>query len=216
MSLTPPGGTSEFGSEWEPWLDPPNCPACRQSLEPGYMVCPTCGSYVLRTSYPMSGPWNRRFEGTAVSGWDLPFSTGTQVSVTMSPAGVSVSSTGIPDSSWRWSAVADMDVVGPGTQSRVGLDMLPVLNLADPSSAAAMLGISYLVRKGTTQTMTETFFALVTETACLVVRNTEIDRQALRWLLEPAFTTLRIELARQQRLIAEGRWEELDGSPPES
>lgn len=109
-----------------------------------------------------------------------------------------------------------MDVVGPGTQSRVGLDMLPVLNLADPSSAAAMLGISYLVRKGTTQTMTETFFALVTETACLVVRNTEIDRQALRWLLEPAFTTLRIELARQQRLIAEGRWEELDGSPPES
>ena len=54
----------------------------------------------------------------------------------------------------------------------------------------------------------------MTSESTLVVRNTEIDRQALRWLLEPAFTAQRLEQLRQGRLVAQRRFDELGWNVP--
>lgn len=210
---TTPGGVPQFGPEWQPWIDPPACLACSTLLEPGYMICPRCGAYVFRTAFPMHGPWNRRIEGIAVSGFGLPLWTGAAISVTFEGSGVTIdpANRSMGATYWPWSEIKEMTVAGPGSQTSVGLNMVPIMNLNNPASAAATFGLSHLARKATTTTTIETYFVAIATSGTLVLRNTEIDRQALRWLLEPAFTTHRIELEAQQRkLLAEHRLSETD------
>ena len=213
-SPTPPGGTPEFDVQWQTWADPEDCTSCRQELQPGYMVCPSCGAYVLRSRYPMHGDWNRRIDGVAVSGWGYPFDTGARISVTFSPNGVTVSKGARHVAQWDWADVVDLAVAGPDEVRQQGFNLIPMINFADPSSAAVNVGLPYLINNTTSKTSLETLVTLMTTESTLVVRNTAIDRQALRWLLQPAFTAQRLEQLRQGRLVAQRKFDELGWTVP--
>lgn len=206
---TVPGGANPPDPHWGHQMDPPMCPACNGGLEAGHMVCPSCGSYILRTRYPLNGVWNRRVEGIAVSGWGFSLMSGDPVSVTFTAHGPSVESGGREIASFSWTDVVDMAVDGPGTQSIQRFGLMPILDLSDPLGSAVLLGVSHVVGRLGTKTDTETYFVILTDEATLVLLNTHLDRQALRWLLEPAFTSMRIAAARKAQASIDHQIERL-------
>lgn len=172
-------------------VDPEACPACTTPLGLGHMVCVRCGATIVRTRYPMSGDWNRRVSGIAVSGWGWPLETGSEVHVLFDPRGLffqhGQGQSGLID----WGELLDISIDGPGAQHGQDLSVFPILDLANPKALAINMGLSMLASKVTSTVAVTTFLVLTGVDFELTIFVNEVEPHALRWQLAPAFATWR-------------------------
>lgn len=168
----------------------------------------------------MAGDWNRRVEGLAASGWGWPgMNTGSPVAVTFTPEAVFVNARATGTTSRRgWHEFSDLSVSGPGTVSRQGYSIIPLLSFNDVVGSAVGIATQQIVKKLSTTTTTRTFLSLVGPGFELVLLIENVDPQPLRWMLAPAFARWRAVSYEARLLLAAGRIDELDpvqGQEPE-